>query len=141
MKKLIIAACLVLTGCSSNANYPYHKATGMEQSGVGTAYGIGFSYSRPTGNGRELTQDELKYIEANKVDFAAVQRENEKANAEIYAQEKARLKERNKITCEDIAAIGYQVLVNKAWEGGDWKAVDNYNTQRVIDQCNANRGQ
>lgn len=141
MKKLLIIATLFLAGCSSSVQPYPHRAGGMENSGVGVAYGIGMAYNRPQGNARELTAEERKYIEANKVDFGAVQRENAKANAAIYEKELASLKEASEISCEDVAAIGYQVLVNKAWEGGDWATVNAYNTKRVIDQCHANRGQ
>lgn len=142
MKKLILLASLVLAGCAYDPSVATHtRAGGMEQSGVGVAYGIGPSHNRPQGNGRELTQAELDYVNANKVDFQAVQRENAKANMAIYEKELASLKEASKISCEDVAAIGYQVLVNKAWEAGDWSSVQAYDTKNVIARCHANRGQ
>lgn len=141
MKILILASAILLAGCVSDGqDYP-HRVGGMENSGVGVAYGIGPSYNRPQGNARELTKAELDYVNANKVDFQVVQRENTKANMAIFEKEIAGLKEANKISCEDIAAIGYQVLVNKAWEAGDWSSVQSYDTKNVIARCHANRGQ
>ncbi len=143
MKKLILLSSLILAGCAYDPSVYTHthtRAGGMEKSGVGVAYGIGASYNKPQGNGRELTQDELDYIKANQVDFGAVQKANEEANMAIYEREVAGLKEGAQLSCEDLAALGYQVLVNKAWESGDWASVKSYNTKGVISRCHANRG-
>lgn len=139
--KLILAltAATMLSGCAQGY-YP-QKATGMEYSGVGMGYGVGLTYSRPQGGQRELSKAERDYIAANRVDFGAIQKANEEANAEIYAKEKAELRQQTgKMSCEDIAAIGYQVLVNKAWSSGDWASVNNYDTKSVIARCHANTG-
>lgn len=143
MKALILASAVLMSGCVAGGyDYPQpHRAGGMENSGVGVAYGIGASYNKPQGNGRELTQAERDYIKANQVDFGAVQKANEEANMAIYEKEIASLKEVSQISCEDVAALGYQVLVNKAWESGDWGSVKSYNTKNVIAHCHANRGQ
>lgn len=142
MKKILIVASLLMSGCVYDPSLAQnHRVGGMENSGVGVAYGIGASYNRPQGVGRESTKEELEYLRANQVDFAAVQRANNESNAESIAKEKESLKQRSQISCEDAAAIGYQVLVNKAWQSGDWDSVKSYNTNNVIARCHANRGQ
>lgn len=131
---LSLSACVPVGYNHDKDRATYQPFTTAAQ-GVRSVPGIGFGYFRGQPS-RAPSKEELEYVNANKVDFDEVSKENSRVNKKFTDKEIENLQRNTaKMSCIDMVDFGYRVLTEQARMTGDWESVYNYNSNALKKRC------